>query len=201
MKSAIASAFAGADSNDISLFYYSGHGAYSSSSSYLGALCGTYDTYLTVNELRTELDKIPGKKIVLLDSCHSGNHIGKSAGAVENEVEAFNDAVISAFAAKDKANLASSDYYVITACGKSQTSKTVSHDGNYWYGLFTQGLTKGSGYDTRYRTNCSWYADANSNGAVTLSEAYNYIKQVVSESGLVQSTKYYGPTSTVLWSR
>ncbi len=202
MKSAIASAFAGADSNDISLFYYSGHGnGGASSSKYLGALCGTYGTYLTVDELRKELDKIPGKKIVLLDSCHSGNHIGKSVDSVENEAEAFNDAVISAFAAKDKANLASSNYYVITACGKSQTSKTVSYDGRYWFGLFTQGVTKGSGYDARNRTNCSWYADSNSNGSITLSEAYNYIKQVVSESGLSQSTKYYGPTSTVLWKR
>ena len=37
----------------------------SSSAEYLGALCGIGHTYVTVSQLRSHLDTIPGEKIVL----------------------------------------------------------------------------------------------------------------------------------------
>jgi len=194
IQSTIKSAFAGADSSDISIFYYSGHGASN------GSLCGVKNTYVSVNQLRSWLDKVPGKKIVLLDSCHSGTHIGKSADGEDFDPEAFNDAVIAAFAATPKANLANSNYYVLTACSKNEYSFSYG-SGSSAYGLFTSGLTKGSGYDMRNQVNCNWYADTNSNGEVTLKEAYNYIVQTVNNSTVHQSTKYHGPDSAVLWKR
>jgi len=80
MINAIRTTFADADANDVSLFYYSGHGANSPDTGFHGALVGTLHTYLSVERLKEELDKIPGKKVVILDSCHSGAMIGKSDG-------------------------------------------------------------------------------------------------------------------------
>lgn len=100
MINAIRTTFADAKSNDVSLLYFSGHGANSPDTEFHGALVGTYHTYLSVSRLKAELDKIPGKKIVIIDSCHSGQMIGKSAGeeVTASELSAFNNLVISTFA-------------------------------------------------------------------------------------------------------
>ncbi|MBQ8201125.1 MAG: caspase family protein [Clostridia bacterium] len=102
MISAIRSTFADATANDVSLFYYSGHGANAAETpDYHGSLVGTYHTYLSISRLKEELDKIPGRKIVILDSCHSGNMIGKSTGGEPGtgDLNAFNSMVVNAFAA------------------------------------------------------------------------------------------------------
>ena len=212
IRSLVKSTFAGVDDNDISLFYYSGHGAGDYyGKSYIGALCGTDDSYLQVDELRALLDTVPGKKIVLLDSCFSGNHIGKAANGVDIDPDAYNEAVINAFfTPQEKANLRTGNYYVITAAKKTESSYTwplYSHTHNY--GLFTQYLNKSSGFDTHNWVNCGWEGDANNDGAITLGEAYNYIKRnvdavdrdILSPYGVRQSTQYHGPTSAVLWRR
>lgn len=100
MINAIRTTFADAESNDVSLLYFSGHGANSPDTEFHGALVGVYHTYLSVSRLKEELDKIPGKKVVIIDSCHSGQMIGKSAGeeVTSAELSAFNSLVISTFA-------------------------------------------------------------------------------------------------------
>jgi len=100
MINAIRTTFADADANDVSLFYYSGHGANSPDTGFHGALVGTLHTYLSVERLKEELDKIPGKKVVILDSCHSGAMIGKSDGeeVTSAELSAFNSLVVNTFA-------------------------------------------------------------------------------------------------------
>ncbi|MBR3796500.1 MAG: leucine-rich repeat protein [Clostridia bacterium] len=200
---AITSAFSGADSNDVSMLYYSGHGANSTSVDGLGALCCIDDTFVTVNALRTWLDTVPGKKIVLLDSCYSGNYINKSrSGTGAFDAERFNDSVIAAFSAKTRANLESSGYYVITACSKDQNSYSLgSASTNFWYGLFTYGVTKGSGFDMLRQTECSWYADSNGDEAITLEEAYGYVVSTVRGLGYEQAAQYYGETDAVLWKK
>lgn len=203
VREAIASTFAGADSNDVSLFYYSGHGANSVNADSLGALCCLENTYVNVNELRAWLDTVPGKKIVLLDSCYSGNHIGKSrSGADSFDPDQFNDSVIAAFSARTRANLAGSSYYVITACSKNQNSYSIgSSYTNFWYGLFTYGVTKGSGFDMLKQADCSWYADTNGDEDITLGEVYNYVLDTVKRLGYEQASQYYGDTAAVLWEK
>lgn len=100
MINAIASTFANATANDVSLFYFSGHGANAVDTSFHGALVGVHHTYLSVARLKESLDAIPGKKIVIIDSCHSGQMIGKGADAVDNAaLSAFNSLVVNTFAA------------------------------------------------------------------------------------------------------
>lgn len=201
IRLAISTVFAGADSNDVSLFYFSGHGINSYSSSLLGALCGTNDTYVTFAELRTWLDTVPGRKIVLLDSCHSGSHINKSAGS-GFDPEKFNEAVIAAFSAKTRDNLAADDYYVITSSSKTQRSVSFGYSGdNNYVGLFTYAVAMGSGYDMLGRENCGWNADEDADGDITIGETCRYVTQIVQEYGYTQKAQYHGPETAVLWSR
>lgn len=197
MRTAIAAAFAGADGNDVSLFYYSGHGT----TGYLtGALVGADGSIVSVDELRAWLDQVPGKKIVLLDSCYSGNNINRSAAGEEFSPDDFNDSVIAAFAPRTRANLESSDYYVITSCSKDQQSLSLTWN-NVAFGIFTYGLTRGSGYNLINPNEKTWHADVNNDGSITIIEAYNDAVAAIEDWDCDQSPRYYGPQDAVLWGK
>lgn len=180
IKSSIASAFSGAQSTDVSLFYYSGHGATNT-----GKLVGTNNTYLSFSELRTALDKIPGDKIVILDSCYSGNAINKSEGeATEADMEAYVNAAMETFsneAMSKSGELAAGRYYVMTACRKTQTSASITKYSGESYGLFTNCFEQACGWDELNSSRLSMSADANGDGKVTLSEAYNKTDALVKQ--------------------
>ena len=218
IQSAIASTFAGAEPGDVSLFYYSGHGTET------GALVGTNNTYLTVYALRTSLQKIPGTKIVILDCCYSGAAINKSAGSQEDvNLNAFNRAIISGLTSQSRSsgnlaadssgtstasseNLASGGYIVLTACRKDQESLSLTGDGSYYWGVFTYGVCYGSGYDLWQRTSLGRLpADANGDGAISLGEAYQGVRERVSYlNGIAyveQVVQYHGDTSFILWKK
>ena len=78
IKKAIAAAFAGADADDVSYFYYSGHGSVANGQA---QLVGTDLAFLSVSELKAALDAVPGRKVVLLDSCFSGGFVDKASKA------------------------------------------------------------------------------------------------------------------------
>jgi len=214
IQEGIAAQFATADSNDISLFYYSGHGTSS------GSICGTQNTYISVDQLRTCLDAIPGTKIVLLDCCHSGAHIDKSSSS---SVSAFNNAVISAFSSCAKAiapdpiqegfsltlraNLAAQGYIVLTACSKATTSASLNA-GDRSFGVFTYGLCHTVGFDLWENAwYGSMYGDYNQDNAISVSEAVtcvqsgeDYFSNLLGEE-LVQNVQYYGDGAFILWAR
>ena len=101
--SSISSTFGNASYNDVSLFYYSGHGANSVGSdgnptSYHAALVGTFQTYVSIARLKTELDKIPGKKVIIIDACHSGQFIARDGAVTQVSSSAFNSQVVNLFA-------------------------------------------------------------------------------------------------------
>lgn len=157
MINAIRSTFASAGPNDVSLFYFSGHGANSPDTGFHGALVGVHHTYLSVARLRETLDTIPGRKIVIIDSCHSGKMIGKSTDNVDSSVlNAFNSVVVNEFAAapalvrseeltvvepgvelftsepiriaRGDNDLATNGYYVITAAHSTEESVSTGYD-------------------------------------------------------------------------
>ena len=93
----IASTFSGADNNDVSYFYFSGHGAYGEgfSTSYIcpADTDGSISSVISVDELESALSAIPGTKVVTLDSCFSGGFIGKGKEEItisQEELESFN---------------------------------------------------------------------------------------------------------------
>ena len=181
MLAAIPEAFAGATEYDVSLVYYTGHG-----DSGGGRLVGVDGTYLSFASLRTALDAIPGKKIVILDSCFSGHAIGKSiaAEAEASDIERVNRAVIEAFSASaytaKSGELASDRYYVLTAARAAQQSGATSESG-VDYSLFTRCLLRGSGYDQITSEYHALRADTDLDGGITLDESYVYVRDHLDE--------------------
>lgn len=211
--SAIHNTFAGATVNDVSLFYFSGHGTNAAGTSYHGALIGTSSTYLTVARLKAELDNIPGKKIVIVDTCHSGQLIGKGTEptpVATADLNAFNSKVVSAFSVMPRGenDLANSGYYVITAAHSTEDAISMGYDQNNdgaldkYFGLFTYGLCHGSGWNLATNTATSLNADSDNNGEITLYEAYAYARYMAKQSHPGQTAQIYPANSgLVIWAK
>lgn len=171
----------GAGKNDVTVFYYSGHGM--SGGKYSGALCGIDWNLVTVEEVRKALDKVPGKVIVLLDCCLSGQYI-TSRGAGTADAAAFNRAVRNAFSSdvsvSDKALTDSpkkDKYKILTASGPKQSS-FVSRDKGGARSVFTEYLAAGLGIELEGGT-VALAADKNKDSVVTLNELFGYVDKHV----------------------
>ncbi|MCJ7636767.1 MAG: caspase family protein, partial [Nitrososphaeraceae archaeon] len=127
----ISSTFSGADDNDISYFYFSGHG-YLDTGINISYLCPTdtslaidISTMISVDELKSALSTIPGTKVVILDSCHSGGFIGKGKGEMiisKEELTSFNNEIINVFSQSQSRDLLTTNQYkVLTSCHYYQT--------------------------------------------------------------------------------
>jgi len=192
--------FAGADYNDISYFYFSGHGNREGNTSYL---CPTdtissVDLDISVDKLEAALSSIPGTKVVFLDTCHSGGFIGKGKGEItisQEELESFNNEIINVFSqAQSKGLLTTNQYKVLTACLSFQLSaEHVPSEGDP-FGVFTMALCDGCGYYGDYP------ADTNLDNKVSLQEAYLDVKYLVNywanSLGISQDIQVYPNNST-----
>jgi hypothetical protein len=170
--SGLTSTFANATENDVSLFFFSSHG---SSSGYLSCY---NNTYLNADMLRRTLDTIPGKKVLIICACYSGNLIGKDAEATADAwAKGINNSFIDTFSRADRANLAAPNYYVITSASSRETSFSRIYDNSGYerhkISILALVLAKGCGW---YYPNgaCRMYADTNNDGRITLHEAHTY---------------------------
>jgi|LDZT01.1.fsa_nt_gi hypothetical protein len=183
----IASSFAKADSNDVSYFYFSGHGWSDGDTSTIlphDAIAENASMDISADDLALALGRILGTKIVVLDSCHSGGFIGKDVsisvrGIRENDINQFNNNLIKSFELYDlqlrKDNLAKKSFKVITsASGDQECFETINHpiDGNP-FGYFSASLSEGCGYNDFVAL---LPADYDMNNQITLNEIYLYIK-------------------------
>lgn len=194
--SGIASAFNGANSDDISYFYFSGHGALDVGE-VVSYLCPTDynmtpNIAISVNELESALDDVPGTKVIFIDSCRSGGFIGKEVNLKDTTdfAKSFNDSIINTFMAKNSTerDLAKLQYQVMTSCHSSQTCIEVDPDPGDPFGLFTRVLCDGCGYD--YYSH-PYNADSNENGEITLSEAFLYTDWQIYNLDVNQDTQVY----------
>ncbi len=213
----ITSAFSKATSNDICLFYYSGHGddSYGSSGGSLAGIeCDYYGNGLvSPGALARRLkEACPGKVIVLLDACGSGSYIYNNAGEkveVSGSPKNFNDAIINAFSYRDEevvsntGELIGKKFIVLTASAHGQPSSDIRFTGeNFYAGLFTYFLCGAMGCDYpdgHYMG--QMYGDSNKDNKLTLGETYTFIKDQISMTRFEQQTQKYGSTSTVLFTR
>jgi len=189
----IASTFSGAENDDISYFYFAGHGYRWSGTSYLcpSDFTSVYllSSLISVDELENALSVVPGTKVVILDTCNSGGFIGKS----REELRSFNDGVISVFSqGQSKDLLTTNRYKVLTSCHDYQmcygTQPVVDEPP---LGVFTKALCEGCGYNYNY------LADTNGDTKVSLQEAYIYVKNWVQYYfGDLQDVQVYPDDST-----
>lgn len=192
----ISSTFSGADSNDISYFYFSGHGSRFGNTSYIGPadITSFVDSFISVDELETALSAIPGIKVVFLDTCNSGGFIGKAIDntAVSKEkLESFNDDVINVFSqAQPKGLLTTNQYKVLTSCHYYQLCWEIYPETGDPFGVFTMALYSGFNYSDNYP------ADTNLDTKVSLQEAYIYVRNWVFSFGIIQDVQIYPNNST-----
>ncbi|MDY4608996.1 MAG: caspase family protein [Sphaerochaetaceae bacterium] len=148
-----------ADSKDLTIIYYSGHG-----NDATGALVtattdpvegdiwdGTSiksEILLTAEELFQKLHAIPGKKLLILDSCFSGNFIPEDGSTIntQDNTQSWNETFALLFSnatAEQQQNL-----FVVSATSSSLKSY---EPGNGKHGFFTQGLLTGLGATSLFR--------------------------------------------------
>ena len=192
----ISSAFSGADSNDISYFYFSGHGSRVGNTSYIcpADITSFVSTAISVDELESALSAIPGIKVVFLDSCYSGGFIGKAidtTSASKEKLESFNDEVINVFfQAQSKGLLTTNQYKVLTSCHYYQLCWEILPAEGDPFGVFTRALCEGCSYSGSYP------ADTNLDTKVSLQEAYLYVRDWVFYYGIVQDVQVFPNNST-----
>ena len=149
IQGAISRFFRDANENSTCLFYYSGHGNNSHTET-TGSIYGTDGSFVTTAELKASLNQVPGKMIVLLDSCGSGAVVENESGADTLE--------------EDK-------YSVLTASEAYELSYA-----NPFHSYFSYYLSFGSGWDYDARKALATQpADADRDGTVTLQEMCSYI--------------------------
>lgn len=174
----IGQAFDQAGENDVSLFYYSGHGVTDSGDHYAGALMTVDHGCIPMQDLAELLSAVPGRVIVLLDSCGSGAAIStQTAGGSGFDPAVFNAQVVSAFSRyaeeKDRSGeLAGEKFLVLTASAYEQNACSVKV-GELWGGIFTRSFVDAVGYD--FNTG-AWQnampGDGDGDRTLTLAECY-----------------------------
>ena len=199
----IASTFSETDDDDVSYFYFGGHGGKYGSIYYIcpADMTSSVDSKISVNELEEVLGVIPGTKVVIIDSCNSGGFIGKGGDSDEfsdNALKAFNEDIIKIFSSEQNGEnrerdlLTADCYKVLTSCSYDQISETFcSFEGNT-IGVFTAALLEGCGYNY-------FFADSDNNGKITLEEAYFYVKDKVFSLGFTQNVQVYPTNSNFIF--
>jgi hypothetical protein len=187
----IASTFSGADENDVSYFYFCGHGAWDFITSYIcptDSLLTSYDNDINVDELDMALSVIPGTKVVILDSCFSGGFIGKGKGKIttsKEDLASFNDNIINIFSQSQSKGLLTTNYYKVLASSHydqpSYEDINLHPIDNEACTYFNRYLSTGCGYDDGI-----YYADwIDINTKVSLQELYLYVKYMIeNDSGV-----------------
>jgi len=199
----ITNTFSEADDNDVSYFYFSGHGSWDFNNSYIcpaDILLTSFDNDISVQELESALSAIPGTKVVILDSCFSGGFIGKGREEKifnNNDILIeFNNDVIDEFIMNQTRDLlTTSQYKVLTSAHYDQPCEENSphpYDG-FPYGIFTAAFCNGCGYDDGIS-----YADSNSDTKITLDELYEHIRDyIITNFGFVQNVQVFPENSDI----
>lgn len=184
MLESIDEVFSQATPCDVSLFYYSGHGVASPDDAQSrGALLGIDGVEsVSAAQLRNALDRVPGRKIVVIDACYSGSFLALDAAkrngglrqsAKQDPARDFAESFIQAFSERKRGGLATDGYYVMTAASADEESYEACV-GEQVMGLFTFCLLKGCGFEGNFAGNSFLPSDINGNRVITFQEAFQY---------------------------
>ncbi|WP_277220869.1 S-layer homology domain-containing protein [Peptoniphilus vaginalis] len=192
----IKESFKGANDNDVSYLYYSGHGNNINGISYICTVDSAKDkesqikAWISVDELRKALDQVPGTKVLIFDSCNAGGFIGKKVDAVTSPTpnssrssREFNESIQRAFSTslvQDRSigYLTTNEYKVLTASSEDEYS---FEDKKEAVGKFTKVLSQVAGINGKIS------GDNDSDGKISLEEAYEYLEDNVVYTSHIQA--------------
>ena len=175
----IENTFSDADDQSTSYIYVNCHG---SKSGLWLVLNGTSVAHIKFGDFKQLLDTIPGKVVLMIESCHSGESIAIAQRSLHKEMpstpEDVNRAIISVFGGRNgnsrlrTGEFRSNKYLVITACHPDENA-WGNNDGGY----FTRLWCEGAGWDFRNSKASKYYADTNDDGFVSLNDLCNYTRK------------------------
>lgn len=150
LSDSIRAALDGADDDDVSFIYIGTHGSCDENGRYFFLLSdGTEEEWIEGAFLLRELERIPGKKILALDTCHAGALIGKG----------MNDPATPLFSQESITVLCSSGGSEISYFNRDKT------EGGFFCTELCRGISARDGHP----------ADMNRDGSVTAHEMYVYL--------------------------
>ena len=189
------------DANDVFFFGYSGHGGYSEGTSWLVSsdLWG-----ISVAEIRSKLDAIPGTKIVSIDACMSGDFLNLS-GIRTNGDDGFQacgkrfiQGIVAPFTTEQGRRgpfVTEYEYYVMASSDIDEYSWESPNIENGFYSFF---FADGAGHvgldNPKGAFDFTYDADVNEDQLITLSELYDYVSTNVyalTEDHEVQTVQVY----------
>ena len=189
LKTTIEETFKDATDATYSYIYINCHGSTNGLWLYMN---GDETGFLSFENLRDILDEIPGTKVLLIESCHSGASITprstlrKKINTTRDDLKAFNQSIISAFKPRAKAAIATrsatvkkaalrdGEFKVITACLAAENAW-----GNPSGNRFTKHWAKGCGWDWENNRNQDRAADTNGDNLVSLPDLVAYSRHEV----------------------
>lgn len=142
------------DENTITILYYSGHS--NNKGSFLLATTNKDNgeslinnnnikdsQLLSVNEIYNSMKDIKGKKVIISDSCYSGNFYKNSVYTLNEEILTFENAFNKLFSKGSEAP----NTYILSATEANNTAHEPSFNvGNRQHGYFTKALLEGLGW-------------------------------------------------------
>ena len=166
-----------ANENDLTIFTFSGHGEATTGRLVLAYSDGQ-NFRLAPEELLTWMADIPGKKLVILDSCYSGMFVDES-GSSTNTI--LNNSISNFFATYyAREPYKKSDLFVLTASAHADSyeSSFVSKS-NHIHGFFTYALLEALGWDHPHEVDITTvetkYPPAAENGLISVDSLFKYI--------------------------
>ncbi len=178
-KKTVQSLFKNADALSTKYIYINCHG----NKNGLGMVMNGNDiTSVSYSDLKTILDDIPGNKVLMIESCHSGESITVATRSlhkqsIQTTPEDVNKAIINTFAPKTNLHVRTGEfrannYLVITACHGNEFAW-----GNTDGSILTKMWAEAAGWDWSKKKITTRKADREGKGYVTLKELCDYTAQ------------------------
>ena len=174
-----------AKENDLTIFTYSGHGVEGTGT--LVFATATEDQapipsdYMDVSDLLSLMAQIPGKKLVILDSCFSGMAVEESPSSTNT---VLNNSISKFFETYYSSNqYEKPDLYVLTASAHADSYEMkFGTDANaHYHGVFTYALLEALGWDHPHNTDISTVSPqappAAKGGRITVDGLFRYVKK------------------------
>lgn len=191
-----------ANEDDLTIFTYSGHGEESTGRIVL-AYSGGVNPRLEAATLLSWMALIPGKKLVILDSCFSGMFVEESPSSTNT---VLNNSIAAFFETYHSADTyGKPDLFVLTASAHTDSyEREFDSDVNHNHGFFSYALLEALGWDHPHSATLSSVTiddpPAAKGGRITVDGLFKYIKKhqaIPSRLNLFTNwTEYQHPMTT-----